>query len=656
MKEENLSAGNTAESPHNGSSAIELPQYPYQGSLFAFFVNTVRRYSQNIAYIYTDGEEEHRVSYRKLFEDVLLLSKAFRRRGVNRGDKVMVLSDNRYAWIVTDLALMSFGATTVPRGSDTPPQELQFIVEHAECSFLVIETGNLLEKHNEFVHGYRQLKSVFVMAGPAMHTFFSNLYSYNDLLADRRYSNKDIAKFLEEGEKLEAEDLLTIIYTSGTTGMPKGVQLSHGNVMHNVLTLPDIIQLTESDMWLSILPSWHIFERTSEYVALARGTTLVYSSVKNFGQDLEKYRPTLVATVPRVWESLYTKVNLAVKKKGPLAERLFNVMIWASAAYRRNRRKVLGRLPIYQSGGALGNFFGKAVAAGKMALLLPFSYLADKKLAMVRQRFGGRLRLAISGGGTLATHLEEWIDAVNIRIVNAYGMTECSPAIAGRGITCRTYGTVGLAVPGTELRVVAEDGTVLPPGAEGTIEVRGAQVTKGYYKNDEENRKSFTEDGFFKTGDLGRMTIKGELVITGRAKEIIVLSSGENVDPTRIENVMTKFPFIQDAILVGQDKKALGALLVPNIDELKDYVAKKMNGLVREKDELLTNTKVLDLVRSEMNRFLKPKQGFKPHEKLQGVVFLDKEFKLGEELTNTLKKKRHVIERKYREIINDLLH
>ncbi len=634
----------------------ELPEYSSLDTLFNFFINSVRKYSSKNAYIYNVGAEEHQVTYSKLFEDVLLLSKAFRRHGVSHGDKVMVLSDNRYAWIVTDLALMSFGGVNVPRGSDTPLQELAFIVEHSESCYLVIETDKLFEQHGDFVKNCKQLKSVFVMTGPARHTMFGSIYSYNDLLSDRSYTFDDIDDFIKEGEKIIPENLLTIIYTSGTTGMPKGVQLSHSNIMHNVQVIPEVIGLTEDDNWLSILPSWHIFERTAEYVALAKGTTLVYSSIKSFSQDLEKYRPTLVATVPRVWESLYSKVQFAVKKKGAVAGYLFNSMVWASSAYRRNKRQALGRMPVYKEGGKISRYLDKILSSIKMVLLFPLYALADKKLVMVRQRFGGRLRLAISGGGTLAAYLEEWIDAVGIRIVNAYGMTECSPAIAGRGIACRTYGTVGPPVPGTELRVVSEEGKVLSPGEEGTIEVRGAQVTRGYYRNEEENQKSFTPDGYFKTGDLGMMTNNGELTITGRAKEIIVLSSGENIDPTKIENALTMFPFIQEAILVGQDKKALGALLVPNIEELKEYVSKKMDGLKNETAELLTDVKVLDQIRNDLNRILRPKQGFKPYEKLQGIIFLDKEFKLGEELTNTLKKKRHVIEKKYHQIINDLLH
>ena len=273
---------------------------------------------------------------------------------------------------------------------------------------------------------------------------------------------------------------------------------------------------------------------------------------------------------------------------------------------------------------------------------------------MVQQRFGGRLRLAISGGGSLAAYLEEWIDAVGIRIVNAYGMTECSPAIAGRGLACDVFATVGPAVPETDLRIVSEDGDILPPGEEGLIEVRGPQVTPGYYHDDEENEKSFTRDGFFKTGDLGRLTLTGELVITGRAKEIIVLASGENIDPTRIENTITMFPFIEDAVLVGQDKKGLGALLVPNLDELKEFITTRVGNYKKEGEELLADSSVIDQVKREMNKMLHPGKGFKPYEKIHGIAFLQKEFTLGEELTNTLKKKRHIIERKYKELINSL--
>lgn len=629
-------------------------------TIFELFIEVTDVYWDHTAFIYRSGfragDEEQSVTYAKLFEDVLLLARAFKQRGVSRGDKVMLLSDNRYAWIVTDLAVMALGAVNVPRGADTPTQELEYIVSHSKSSYLVIETPELLDYHNEYIKGAKQIKEIFVMTGPSMHTLFSRTFSYTDLLENRKYSLKDVDWFRGLGEHIGASDLLTLIYTSGTTGRPKGVQLSHGNIMHNVRAIPDIIKLTENDSWLSILPSWHIFERTAEYVALSKGTTLVYSSVKTFAQDLENYRPTVVATVPRVWESLYSRVQGTIRKKGPAAARLFNSLIWISSTFRRNKRKMLDRLPRYSEPWFGAAWLQKIVATCKVVLLLPLYLLASRKLTAVQERFGGRLRLAVSGGGTLAEYLEEWIDAVGIRIVNAYGMTECSPAIAGRGLACRVYGTLGPPVPHTDLRIVSEQGVEQPTGVEGLIEVRGPQVTKGYYRNDEENQKAFSEDGFFRTGDLGKMTTGGELVITGRAKEIIVLASGENIDPTRIENTITMFPFVQDAILVGQDKKGLGALVVPNIEELKEHLGKRFSGLKKEKDELLADSHVLDHIRKEMNRLLMPKQGFKPYEKLQGIAFLDSEFKLGEELTNTLKKKRHVIEKNYKKLINDLLH
>ena len=641
---------NTGENVHETGALHKKPT-----TLFEMLLNSCDHYRDNVAYIYRVGEEEVKVTYAKLFEDVLLLSRAFAKRGVGAGDKIMFLSDNRYAWIVTDLAIMSLGAVTVPRGADTPMQELSFIVENSAATFLVVESESLLEQHAEYIRSCRQLKCVFVMTSPDKHRLFSNVYSYAALLSDRTISDEDVRLFCKRGENINPDDLLTLIYTSGTTGMPKGVQLSHANIIHNIRYIPDIVSLVPQDRWLSILPSWHIFERTAEYSALCVGSCLVYSSVKTFAQDLEQYRPTLVATVPRVWESLYSKVELAIRKKGKAAQFIFNSLVAISSTYKRNSRRFHGHLPRYHHDAPLERFFEKITALVKMAILFVPNLVAKKKLAAVQQRFGGKLRLAISGGGTLAKYLEEWIDAVGIRIVNAYGMTECSPAIAGRGLDCQIYGTLGPAVPETDLRIAGAGGEVLGPGEEGIIEVRGPQVTSGYFNNEEENRKSFTDDGFFKTGDLGMLTMTGELVITGRAKEIIVLASGENIDPSRIENAITIFPFIQDAILVGQDKKGLGALIVPNMEELREYVHKKLHDLRREEKSLITDTKVIAQVKKEINRLLMPKMGFKPHEKLLGIAFLDREFALGEELTNTLKKKRHIIEKKYKAIIDSLL-
>lgn len=627
---------------------------PFPPTFFHTFLESCEQHRENTAFIYRVGEDEFKVTYEKFFEDVLLLARAFKDSKVRKGDKVFFLSDNRYSWIVTDLALQALGAVSVPRGTDTPPSEIEFIVNHSESEFLVIETDSLYNEHQPLIKSLK-FKAVFVVAGAEKHSWFDKAASYSKLLENRDIEPRDIEWFKGLANNITPEDLLTIIYTSGTTGTPKGVMLSHANIMHNVRTLPPLIRLGADDVWVSILPTWHIFERTAEYIHVAKGSCLVYSSIRTFAADLESYKPTLVATVPRIWESLYSKINAALKKKDPKKAKIFNMLVRVSADYRRNARVLRDQLPVFEKRAWPLRLADKTRAlAANILLFLPYQ-LAKKKLVLVQEKFGGRLKGAISGGGSLPPYLDEWIDAIGIRIINAYGMTECSPGIAGRGFNCDVFGTIGPAVGETDLRIVDDQGEPVPNGVEGEIQVRGAQVSKGYYKNDEANATSFTPDGFLRTGDLGRLTLTGELVITGRAKEIIVLASGENVDPTNIEATLSMFPFVQDAVLVGQDKKGLGALIVPDLEKLREFVQEKYNQVLGESEGALRDKQLLDRLRAEMNKLLNPKKGFKPYEKLQNIHFLDKEFTLGEELTNSFKKKRHVIEKKYKDIINRLL-
>ena len=627
---------------------------PHAKSVIAAIMETCRRFADRPAFIYRVGAEELTVDYAKLREDVILLTRAFEDRKITHGSRVLLLSDNRYAWIVTDLALMALGAVSVPRGSETPTLELEYIVDHAECSFIIVETDTLLNRHQEMLSARKEIKTVFLIEGSDKHTLFSRIYAYNDILKDRSLSDADFEGFERMVAEITQHDLVTIIYTSGTTGNPKGVMLNHRNILFNTETLPPIVNLNEQDLWVSILPSWHIFERALELLALSCGSCIVYSSLKTFANDLVTYRPTLVATVPRLWESLYSKVIATVAERGHRALSLFNLLIRISTRYRRAQRQLRGHLPQFSKISRTTRFKEKVQALILLTFLfLPF-LLARKKLAPLNEKFGGRLRMAVSGGGSLPGYLEDWIDAIGIRIANAYGMTECAPAIAGRGYNSEIHGTLGRPICVTELRLVDDHGQEVEPGVEGEIEVRGPQVFEGYYNNDEENRKAFTADGFFRTGDLGKLTIGGELILTGRSKEIIVLASGENIDPSRIEGAIGQLPFVSDAVLVGQDRKGLAALIVPDWDKLKDFVAERFNQITDKTEDLQQDMALRDRVKNEINRVLQPRNGFKPYEKLQKIDFLNHEFKVGEELTNTFKKRRHIIERKYRELIDRL--
>jgi long-chain acyl-CoA synthetase len=615
---------------------------------------TCRKFADRPAFIYRVARQEFTVDYAKLREDVILLAKAFQERKIKRGSRVLLLSDNRYAWIVTDLALMAIGAVSVPRGSEAPSQELEFILKHASCTFMVVENDALLARHLEVINAHREVKTIFVIEGTGKHTLFNRIYAYNDILKDRILSDNDFKRFDRMVAAITQNDLVTIIFTSGTTGNPKGVMLNHRNILFNTEMLPPLIAITEKDLWVSILPSWHIFERALELLSLSCGSCVVYSSLKTFANDLETYRPTLVATVPRLWESLYSKVIASVMERGHRAHTIFSLLIKTSIRFRRARRRLRGHLPQFSRVSLPLRCGQKLIALAEMSVLaLPY-WLAQKKLAQLRQKFGGRLRMAVSGGGTLPAYLEDWLDAVGIRIANAYGMTECAPTIAGRGYNSKIFGTLGPPIAMTDLRIVDSEGKPVPSGVEGEIEVRGPQVFDGYIDNDEENRKAFTADGFFRTGDLGKLTMTGELILTGRSKEIIVLASGENIDPSRIEAAISQLPFVNDAMLVGQDRKGLAALIVPDWDKLKDYIAERFGQTTETAVDLHEDNAMRERIKNEINRLLQDKNGFKPYEKLQKIDFLKHEFKVGEELTNTFKKRRHVIEKKYRELIDRL--
>ena len=623
-------------------------------TLFSMFLETYETHKEKTAFIYKIEDEQFEVSYEKFFEDILLLSRAFDAKGVKQGSKVMFLCDNRYEWIVTDLALVSLGAISIPRGSDTPTQELEFILTHAEADFLILESEVLYGEHKEMLENLK-LKGIFVIEAQKLHTLFTAIYSYQDLLKHRKIYDNEISEFYGRREKLDSEDTFTIIYTSGTTGKPKGVILTHKNIMHNLKVIPRLIDLRSDDLWVSILPSWHIFERAVEYVAISQGCCTVYSSIKTFSKDLETYKPTLVATVPRLWESMHTKINNSLQKQDPKKAKIFKKLVSISAKYNYYLRVLNDELPRFSEESFIASRVKRFTTVLKLIPLYPLNLFAKKKLKAVQKKFGGRLRLAISGGGSLPEFIDEWIDAIGIRIVNAYGMTECAPAIAGRALNCNTFGTLGLAVDGTDLRIVNEAGDDLPPGEVGEILVKGDQVTPGYYLNEEENAKAFSEEGYLKTGDLGKFTVRKELVITGRSKEIIVLANGENIDPSRIESTIAMLPFVADAMLVGQDKKGLGILIVPDLENLKGYVKEHFQKAIDSIENIKEDKKITAQIKKDMNELLDYKKGFKPFEKLQNIHFLDEEFRLGEELTNTFKKKRHVIEKKYREVIDKLL-
>jgi long-chain acyl-CoA synthetase len=425
--------------------------------------------------------------------------------GVRSGDRVGLIAENSPRWLHAYAGILAVGGVVVPRGTDIGGEELGHILDHSGCEVVFAGTEAAASR----IHGGCR---VLRLDG-------------DDFPAPDAPSKSDLARYAAGAS---ANDLAVILYTSGTTGRPKGVMLEQRNIAHNIRVLPPIVGIEPGDLWVSVLPSWHTFEQTVELVGVACGCQIVYSDKRRLKEDLREHRPHFFASVPRIWETIHKGAVDAVRKRGRLPAFLFDASCAGSRMWRRGNP--LG-WPLHALGRRL--FYGK-----------------------IAEATGGRLKFAISGGGAIPPHVDEFFCNAGIRLLVGYGLTETAPVAALRDPRDNVIGTIGRAVPETEIRI----------SPQGTIQIRGPQVMRGYYRDEELTRTVLDKDGWFETGDLGRLTPKGDLVFVGRAKETIVLSGGENVEPEPIESALMRTGLFQQVIVVGQDRKTLGALVVPERD------------------------------------------------------------------------------------------
>lgn len=465
---------------------------------------------------------------------------------------------------------------------------------------------------------------------------------------DERFANITLKVF--------PDDLVTIIYTSGTTSDPKGVMLTHRNFMHNVNNVPiSIGDLNERDRFLSVLPSWHIYERTVEYCAIGIGASTAYS--KPFKQillpDLLLEKPTLMCTVPRIWQSLYKGILHKVKSGGKLQQLLFFKSLDIAKKYKHAKRILEDTLPLFEG----AQFSEQEIENAKETVKrLSFLFKVSNKLVFkkIRDMLGGEIKFAISGGGALPEDIDIFFDALDVLVLEGYGLTETSPVVAGRKQCNPVIFTVGEPILETSIKIVDKEivDFEVPDGLPGIIFVKGDMVMKGYYKN-EERTAEVMKDGWFNTEDLGKKTYNGKyLKIIGRIKDTIVLAGGENVEPQPLEDKLKESPYINMAIVVGQDKSRLGALIVPDFETLKEYAQEKHLNY-RSNDDLLKNKEILSLFQQEQKRLISKENGFQPFEVVMGIALLVDEFSLEKgEMTESLKLKRFVIHEKYQEEID----
>jgi long-chain acyl-CoA synthetase len=434
----------------------------------------------------------------------------------------------------------------------------------------------------------------------------------------------------------DPERTATLLYTSGTTGQPKGVPLSHANLLHQLRTLGVAVQPRSGDRALSVLPIWHAYERTAEYFLLACGCRQTYTTLKQLRGDLQKVRPHYLISVPRLWEALLSGFEDALAAMPNGRRRLIQAALTNSTQTCERRRQAqdltLKPEPLAT----------RLAAAAELALRWPLHRLAMALLwPKVRQQLvGGRLRTAISGGGALAIHVDGFFEAIGIELLVGYGLTETSPVLSCRRRWSNRRGSAGQPLPATSLKVVDPDSRVtVPLGQRGLVLARGPQVMAGYYARPEATAKVLSAEGWFDTGDLGRLLPDGSLVLTGRAKDTIVLSSGENIEPGPLEEALLELPLVEQVMVVGQDRKQLGALLVPRQEALLEWAALQQPPL-RHAPNGPADAALVKALTRHFNRTLEQRSGSRPDERLAGVALVQPFSIENGLLTQTLKQRR----------------
>lgn len=629
------------------------PDFRKINTLPALFADCKIRFGDLPAFVTRRENDFERLSFADLFDRGAALATALASLGVQARDHVVLFADNRSEWIICDYAVQLCGAADVPRGSDVTHDDIRHIVTHCGARVLILEHEALLKRvlaNREALPNVAHIVLIDEFR-PELATAGITLHKLSDLLRQGEQLRQNGERVVEERMAgVKSDDLFTIIYTSGTTGTPKGVMLTHANMISQIASIP--FPIDPSDRVLSILPVWHIFERVFEMVTIAYGCPQYYTNVRRMREDLRLIRPTFMASAPRLWEMIYQGIATKVADGPAIARVLFNLAKRSAKAVRGGWRFLRG-LELDLEGRSLlqstSLFFRRT--AGIVFWLIPFLLLDLIVLRKIRASLGGRFRGTVSGGGALPVHVDAFFNDIGIPVLEGYGLTETSPGLAFRTFDRLVVGSVGPLFTGTDLRLVdMATGKIIYPGPggrgrKGEIHVRGPQVMKGYYKNPEATAKVLN-DGWFNTGDLGLITFNNTLRIVGRSKETIVLSSGENVEPVPIENRLTQSALISMVMVTGQDQKYLTALIVPNPEAMREYGESVA--------DLSGSAPAREAVLAEVRRLVNAQTGFKAFERVVDVRLLPKAFEPGDELSAKLSVKRHVVAERYAALIDSM--
>ncbi len=586
-------------------------------TLSQLFLNTIKSYPKDDLMLYKKDGSYTPISTDEFEKQVKHLALGLRDLSYKAGDKLIILSENRPEWVMTDMANLCLGGVTVPIYTSLVPEQIKYIIDNSDAKVVVFSDDEMREKikaiQSELIKVEHYI--TYQADGPEGTMTFADVQKRGERLAEKQ---PDL--FEELALNVKPDDVASIIYTSGTTGAPKGVMLMHSNFMSNVESVTTIIEFTQKDTVLSFLPLSHVLERMVTFAYLCKGCSISYAeSIETVAENLLEIRPQIMVSVPRVFEKIYAKVMDNVLASSSLKRKIF---FWAARIGREYGGKKLLNQPVS----------GSLQFKKNLAHKLVFSKIIEKT--------GGRVRFFVSGGAPLSKDIAEFFYAMGLIVLEGYGLTETSPVIGVNTLEDIKFGSVGKPIPGVEVKI-AEDGEIL---------TKGPHVMKGYYKMEAETQEAI-KDGWFYTGDVGYLDEEGFLTITDRKKDLIVTAGGKNVAPQPIENILKTNLYVSNAVLIGDKRKFISALVVPNFEKLVEY-ADANNISYSDYSDLVENDKILNFIESEINRAT---PGLASYEKVRKVVLLDREFEIEKgEITPTLKVKRNIIEQKYRSIIDSL--
>lgn len=572
--------------------------------------------------MYKTGGAYVGLTYADVRREVERMAAGLTALGLARGDRVAIISENRPEWVVADLAIASLGAVDVPIYPTMTGRQTEFIFNDAGVTVAVVSNRYQLAKVLKIRPDVPSLRSVIVMnAGEGIPEEEGVLLFSRVLEMGTEYLAGHSMSLDEHAARVRPDDLLTIIYTSGTTGNPKGVVLSHGNLVSNIIASAQVIDISPGDRMLSFLPLCHSFERMAGYyTGMACGATIAYAeSVETVRDNMMEIQPHVVTTVPRLFERIHSRVLRTVEAGPPVRKKIF---AWAMAVGRR-----------YQEARKRG--------AVSVALRVQQALADELVFARLRAQMGGRLKFFVSGGAALPREFAEFFELIGITILEGYGLTETSPVLTANPLHACRFGSVGPAIPGVELKIAAD----------GEILARGPNIMQGYWNNPGATAEVIDAEGWFHTGDIGTIDADGYVSITDRKKHLFVSSGGKNIAPQPIENRFLSSKYIEQFVLIGDRRMFLTALIVPDFDSLRAF-ADAAGLRYSDRGDLIRLKEIHQLIETDIQQLQKDQASY---ERVRKFSLLDRPFSIEEgELTPSQKVRRKIVEEKYAGVIEGM--